>query len=265
MNKIFVLLFTLFAVACDVNRSIVQEKAKPNIIFIMADDLGYHDLGCYGQKNISTPNIDKLAEEGLRFTQVYAGSTVCAPSRSTLMTGQHTGHTRVRGNFSKVKGLFEQDRVPILEEDTTIAEMLKSSGYVTGITGKWGLGEPGTSGIPNKQGFDEWFGYLNQRNAHSYYPPYLWHNEEKRTLEGNRDSSRQDYSHDLMVTFALDFIERHKDTTFFLYIPFTIPHDLYEVPDFSKFEEREWTKEEKIFAAMVERMDSDIGRIMGRL
>jgi len=138
---------------------------RPNVIFIMADDLGYGDLGCYGQKKIKTPNIDQLADEGTRFTQCYAGYTVCAPSRSVLMTGQHTGHTRVRGNFAKVGGVSvldngsPQKRVPLEPEDVTVAEVLKQAGYVTGITGKWGLGEPDTSGVPNRQGFDEWFGH----------------------------------------------------------------------------------------------------------
>jgi len=158
---------------------------RPNIIFIMADDLGYGDLGCFGQKEIKTPNIDRLADEGTRFTQCYAGSTVCAPSRSVLMTGRHTGHTRVRGNTGKVGGTLVLDdgppqrRVPLEPQDVTVAEVLKQAGYVTGITGKWGLGEPDNTGLPNRQGFDEWFGYLNQRRAHTYYPPYLWRNEQK--------------------------------------------------------------------------------------
>ena len=143
---------------------------RPNIIFIMADDMGYGDLGCYGQTIIQTPHIDRMAAEGVRFTDCYAGSTVCAPSRSVLMTGQHTGHTTVRGNFGKfgVTGLAGgEGRVPLEENDVTVAEVLKSAGYTTGMSGKWGLGEPNTSGHPNEQGFDEWFGYLNQRRAHT--------------------------------------------------------------------------------------------------
>ena len=144
----------------------------PNIIFILVDDLGYGDLGCYGQQVIQTPNIDRMAAEGMVFTDHYAGSTVCAPSRCALMTGRHTGRCLVRGNA----------RVPLRESDVTVAELLKRAGYTTGIIGKWGLGEPGTTGIPNKQGFDYWFGYLNQRHAHNYYPDYLWRNEEKVEL-----------------------------------------------------------------------------------
>ena len=138
-----------------------KSSKQPNIIFIMADDMGYADLGCYGQKHIKTPNINRLAVEGTRFTQCYTGSTVCAPSRSVLMTGQHTGHTRVRANFGQVGGVGPQKRVPLKGEDITVAEVVKQAGYVTGITGKWGLGEPQTTGVPNRQGFDEWLGYLN--------------------------------------------------------------------------------------------------------
>src|SRR3990172_13022010 len=184
-----------------------SERAKlPNIIYIMADDMGYADLGCYGQKRIKTPNIDKLAEEGTRFTQCYPGSTVCAPSRSVLMTGQHTGHTRVRGNSGIVGGVGSRKRVPLQDQDFTVAELLKKAGYATGITGKWGLAEPETAGVPTRQGFDEWVGHLNQQHAHSYYPPHLWKNEEKFILEGNQDGGRKQYSHDLMTEFALDFL-----------------------------------------------------------
>jgi arylsulfatase A-like enzyme len=243
-----------------------EEKSttKPNIIFIMADDLGYADLGCYGQNFIQTPNIDQLASEGVRFTRVYTGSTVCAPSRSVLMTGQHLGHTTVRGNSSpSVRSESNpQGRVPLRDEDVTVAEVLKQAGYVTGMTGKWGLGEPGTVGIPNNQGFDEWFGYLNQRRAHNYYTEYLWKNEEKVQLPGNQNGGESQYSHDLMTEFALDFIQKHRDTTFFLYIPYTIPHDEYEVPDYSQYKDQPWEEREKIFAAMVSRLDGDIGKIV---
>ena len=238
---------------------------KPNIIFIMADDLGYADLGCYGQKHIKTPNIDRLAKEGTRFTQCYAGSTVCAPSRSVLMTGRHTGHTTVRGNKGNVGGVGPQRRVPLKPEDVTVAEILKKAGYKTAITGKWGLGEPDTTGIPNRQGFDQWFGYLNQQNAHSYYPPFLWHNEKKQILPGNHNGKRQQYSHDLMTGFALDFIRDCKDTPFFLYLPYTIPHAKYEIPDTQPYTDKSWPKDAKVHAAMITRMDRDVGRIMSLL
>jgi arylsulfatase A-like enzyme len=241
---------------------------KPNIIFIMADDLGYGDIGCYGQKHILTPNIDMLAEEGMLFTDCYAGSTVCAPSRSALMTGQHTGHTRVRNNMAKAGGTLVTDngsperRVPLEAEDVTVAEVLKQAGYATGITGKWGLAEPNTDGVPSRQGFDEWFGYLNQRRAHTYYPPYLWRNEEKMMIEANADGRRGQYSHDMFTRFALDFIRRHKDGPFFLYLPYTIPHAKYEIPSTEPYTNKSWPDDAKVYAAMVTRMDADVGRIM---
>jgi arylsulfatase A-like enzyme len=239
---------------------------KPNIIFILADDLGYADIGCYGQRHIVTPNIDRLAEEGTRFTNCYAGSTVCAPSRSVLMTGQHTGHTRVRANFGEVGGVGPQKRVPLEAEDVTVAEVLKEAGYATGITGKWGLGEPDTTGVPNRQGFDEWFGYLNQRNAHSYYTPYLWRNEEKVILEGNEEGKREQYTHDMFTGFALDFVQRHRSRPFFLYLAWCIPHARYEVPSIEPYSDREqWSAEERAFAAMVTRMDRDVGRVAALL
>lgn len=238
---------------------------KPNIIFILTDDLGYGDLGCYGQKVIQTPNIDRMAAEGIRFTECYTGSPVCAPSRCVLMTGKHTGHATVRDNFAKVGGVLildngpPQRRVPLRPEDITVAEILKRAGYVTGITGKWGLGEPGTEGVPNKKGFDEWFGYLNQRRAHTYYPPFLWHNEEKVILDGKR------YSHDLFTEFALNFIRRHKDEPFFLYLAYTIPHGRYEIPSTDPYTEKPWPEEAKAYAAMVTRLDRDVGRILDLL
>ena len=241
---------------------------KPNIIFIMADDLGYGDLGCYGQKEILTPNIDKLADEGTRFTQCYTGSTVCAPSRSVLMTGQHTGHTRVRNNMGKVGGVLVTDngspqrRVPLEAEDVTVAEVLRQTGYATGITGKWGLAEPNTDGVPTRQGFDEWFGYLNQRRAHTYYPPYLWRNEEKMILDANAGGKRGRYSHDMFTEFALDFIRRHKAGPFFLYLPYTIPHAKYEIPSTEPYTDKSWPDDAKVHAAMITRMDADVGLIM---
>ncbi len=242
-------------------RRSASEK-PPNIIFIMADDLGYGDLGCYGQENINTPNIDQLAAYGNRFTQCYAGSTVCAPSRSVLMTGQHTGHTRVRGNSGKVAGVGPQKRVPLKGDDVTVAEVLKKAGYVTAITGKWGLGEPQTTGIPSRQGFDEWLGYLNQRNAHSYYPPYLWRNEQKIILEGNKNGQQKQYSHDLFTDFALDFIRRRSNKRFFLYLPYTIPHAKYQIPGTWPYSDKPWPKDARVHAAMITRMDRDVGRII---
>lgn len=233
----------------------------------MADDMGYADAGCYGQKVIPTPNLDQLAREGTRFTQVYAGSPVCAPSRSVLMTGFHAGRTTVRGNMGigGVRGLDgSQGRVPLKAEDRTVAESLKELGYATGMTGKWGLGEPGTTGEPNRQGFDEWFGFLNQGRAHDHFPEYLWHNTERNELEGNRGGEGPHYAHDLFTGFAMDFIRRHADgeRPFFLYLPYTLPHDKYQTPSTAPFTDKPWTRDEKVHAAMIARIDRDTGSLM---
>ena len=241
-------------------------RRKPNIIFILADDLGYGDLGCYGQQKIRTPNLDRLAAEGLRFSQCYAGSTICAPSRCALMTGLHTGHTRLRGN----------DLKPLLPEDVTVAEVLRAAGYTTGLVGKWGLGEPDTTGVPNRQGFDSFFGYLNQRHAHNYYPDYLWRNEEKvplaNAVANGVATKKVQYAQDLFAEEALAFVERSKDKPFFLYYAVTIPHANnearnagMEVPSDEPYSGRDWPQNEKNFAAMVTRLDTDIGRLMARL
>jgi arylsulfatase A-like enzyme len=241
-----------------------QPARRPNIIFILADDLGYGDLSCYGQKQFTTPNIDRIAAEGMRFTQAYAGATVCAPSRCALMTGLHGGHARIRGNA----------RVPLEPGDITVAKVLKSAGYRTGIFGKWGLGNPGSTGVPNKQGFDEWYGYLDQQHAHSYYPDSLWFNESQEILAGNLGVPRQ-YSHDLFAERALRFIDQNKANPFFLYFAITIPHannelgrdtgNGMEVPDDKPFTSKPWPQQEKNFAAMVTRLDKDVGRILERL
>jgi len=233
----------------------------------MADDLGYADLGCYGQKLTQTPYADRMAEQGMRFTQCYAGGCVCAPSRSVLMTGQHLGHTRVRENKCTVGGVPDEEtgggcRPPLLLRDVTVAEVLKKAGYVTGITGKWGLGDPGTTGIPTRQGFDEWFGYLNQNHAVYYYTDYLWRGRERITIKGNKNGKRKEYTHDLFTEFALDFIRRHRNHPFFLYIPYTIPHFNMEVPSTEPYSDRPWPEKAKIFAAMVTLMDRDVGRIL---
>ena len=246
-----------------------KKLQKPNIIFIMADDLGYGDLGSYGQQIIQTPNLDKMASEGMRFTECYAGSPVCAPSRSVLMTGKHTGHTTVRGNSGGIGGVMglggKDGRVPLRKEDITVAEVLKQAGYVTGMTGKWGLGEPNTTGEPNSQGFDEWFGYLNQNRAHTYYPTFIWRNRERVPLNGNKGNRKTQYTHDMFTNFALEFIRENQKKPFFLYVPYCIPHSDYEIPDTAPYSDQPWTDNEKVHAAMVTRMDRDIGRIMALL
>jgi arylsulfatase A-like enzyme len=243
---------------------------SPNIVFILADDLGYGDAGCYGQKQILTPNIDRLAQEGIRFTQSYAGSTVCAPSRCALMTGKHTGHCTIRGN----------KLVPLRPDDTTVAELLKAAGYRTGLIGKWGLGEPGTTGIPNRKGFDYFYGYLNQVHAHNYYPDYLWKNEAKVPIEGNVvkagvASQRAQYSTDLFTREALTFLEQRSDKPFFLYLAYTLPHannergsvegNGMEVPTDAPYSDKPWPQPQKNHAAMITRLDADVGKVMKRL
>jgi arylsulfatase A-like enzyme len=248
---------------------LAQRQRRPNIVFLLADDLGVGDLGCYGQKIIRTPNIDSIAADGMRFGQAYAGCTVCAPSRSVLMTGLHMGHTSVRSN---------PGGVPLLPEDYTAGEMFKAADYRTGCFGKWGLGDLGTEGEPLKQGFDEFFGYLHQVHAHWYYPEYLIKNGGRYPLKGNENGKRTTYSHDAIAEHALDFIRRSKDDPFFCYVPFTIPHLELLVPEDSlneykgKIEDKPYVTQNKhyadqpyarsAYAGMVTRMDRDIGRIL---
>ena len=228
---------------------------KPNVIFILADDLGYGDLGCFGQKLIKTPNIDQLAKEGMRFTQSYAGATVCAPSRCTLMTGKHNGHAAIRGN-QEVK---PEGQLPMPADTFTVAHLMKQAGYKTGLIGKWGLGHPGSESTANKMGFDYFFGYNCQRQAHEYYPEYLWRNEEKVMLNGSK------YSHDLLADEALEFIKSHKTHPFFLYLALTIPHAKLQVPDTQAYDDQPWPSDLKKLASMITRMDKDVGRITALL
>lgn len=266
---LFTLLFAFFTVTTPSLRADTQRK--PNILFILADDLGYGDVGCYGQKKIKTPHIDKLARQGMRFTQAYAGSTVCAPSRCALMTGKHTGHCRVRGNAL----------VPLQPQDVTVAEMLKAAGYITALIGKWGLGEPGSAGVPTRQGFDYFFGYLNQHHAHNYYPDYLWRNEKKVSLanevpkDSNVATKKAVYSADLFTQEALKFIRQNKDQPFFLYLAYTLPHanneagrnggNGMEVPSDEPYSQEAWPQPQKSHAAMITRLDRDIGQVLALL
>jgi arylsulfatase A-like enzyme len=230
-------------VACGTVSEKKEEPKVPNIIYILADDLGYGDLGVYGQEIIKTPNIDRLAANGLVFTQHYSGSTVCAPSRSVLLTGLHTGHTYIRGNHE----IMPEGQMPISDERVTLGQMLQNAGYVTGAFGKWGLGMPGTTGDPNHQGFDLFFGYMCQRQAHRYYPEYIWENDQKYFLEGNDLTNTVTYSQDVIQARTLDFIRENKDKPFFAYVPHLIPHAELIVPDdsimalyYGRFEETPW-------------------------
>ena len=249
-----------------------DKAARPNIIFIMADDLGYGDLGCFGQKRIRTPNIDRLAAEGMRLTDFYAGSTVCAPSRCVLMTGLHTGHCFIRGN----------GKINLRPDDVTVAEVLKQAGYTCGLAGKWGLGHEKSSGLPTRQGFDHFFGYLDQHHAHNYYPSFLVRGEKRVALRnvvpregkfGQGVATKQvDYSHDLIMTDALGWLEEVHKRPFFLYLSLTIPHANneagrkgMEVPDLGDYAKTDWPEIQKATAAMIGRLDRDVGRLMGML
>ncbi len=252
-----------------------EPEHKPNIIFVMVDDLGYGDLGVYGQQHIQTPHLDQMAAEGILFTDVYA-EAVCAPARSVLMTGLHTGNTRVRANSdsgrspSSVQDPYGVWRVPLELEDVTVAEVLRDAGYVTGITGKWGLGEEGTTGIPNLQGFDEWYGLLNQRQAHSHYPAFMWRDQVKEDLPGNTGTrtdfvNEEHYAHHLFTDFAFDFIERHTaaNDPFFLYLPYTLPHDRFQIPELAPYTQNQgWTQQQQVYASMVTLLDYDMGRML---
>jgi arylsulfatase A len=231
------------------------DTRAPNVIFILADDLGYGELGCYGQEHIQTPHIDRLAAEGTRFTQAYAGASVCAPSRCSLMTGLHGGHAHVRGN----RQFDPEGQEPMPADTFTVAHLMRQAGYTTGIIGKWGLGYPGSPSTPDKMGFDHFFGYNCQLLAHEYYPEYLWRNDRKVMLHGEA------YSHDLMADDALEFVRQNKDRPFFLYLAFTIPHSKLQVPDLGPYADKPWPDNYKRLAAMITRMDRDVGRLMALL
>lgn len=257
-----------------------ESAVRPNIIFILADDLGYGEIGCYGQQIIHTPRIDQMARDGMRFTQFYAGATVCAPSRSVLMTGQHHGHTRVRGNAGKANPLAQSLR----SNDVTVAKVLQSAGYKTALIGKWGLGDVGAAeqGSPRRHGFDYFFGFLNQHHAHNHYPDYLWRNEEKVTLPndlvpvgdqgGGYAKTPKVYADDLFADEAVKFIGENRAQPFFLFLSLVVPHannernrelkNGAEVPDLASYADQPWPAPDKGHAAMVTRMDGYVGRVL---
>lgn len=261
------------------------EQAPPNIIFIMADDLGYGDLGCYGQTLFDTPNIDQLSRDGMLFTQHYAGAPVCAPSRCSLLTGLHTGHAVIRGN----REIQPEGQYPLEAGSHTLAKLLKEAGYVTAAFGKWGLGFPGSEGDPNRQGFDEFFGYNCQRMAHNYYPYHLWHNDEKVRLMNNAGQQQETYAPEIIHRKALDFLEQNKDTTFFMYYPTPVPHAELLAPErymesyhgkfspetpYRGIDEGEAYKNggygsqaepRAAFAAMISMLDSQVGELRQKL
>jgi len=225
---------------------------KPNIIFILCDDLGQGDLGCYGQTLIKTPNLDRMASEGTRFTQFYTGTSVCAPSRASLMTGYHMGHCAIRAN----REAKPEGQKPLPEDAVTIAQILKSAGYSTACTGKWGLGMFDTTGSPLKKGFDHFYGYNCQRHAHSYFPTYLYDNSNKCALDGKT------YAQDLIADDTLAWVRKNKESPFFLYYALTLPHAKYEIDTVGDYEKTNWTPRQKTYAAMVTRIDTDVGRLL---
>lgn len=270
--RCFVILTAFAAAACGLaDRPALADP--PNLIYIMTDDLGYGDLGCFGQERIQTPHLDQLAAEGLRLTSYYAANTVCRPSRLALWTGQHAGHTAIDSNATYV----------FKPSDVTVAELFRDAGYVTGGVGKWAMGGIGTTGHPNENGFDFWMGYLDQSEAHNYYPTHLYLNREEYPLPGNVigdypkgrgrvASERGTYSHDVMTDQMLGFIREHHDQPFLMHVHWTIPHanneggrvlgNGMEVPDYGIYEDRDWPDPEKGFAAMITRMDGDVGRLV---
>ncbi|GAA4430576.1 arylsulfatase [Bremerella cremea] len=277
LTKIVALL--LFALPMS---AFAAEPTKPNVVFIYVDDLGYGDLGCFGQKQVRTPNLDQMAKDGVRLTSFYAGCTVCRPSRLVLWTGKHLGHQPINDNKPYT----------LQQSDFTLAKLMKQQGYVTGGVGKWALGEPGSGGEPIYHGFDFWCGYLDQGNAHNYYPTYLWRCEgdkiEKLPLKGNVEmgdklpdsrvaklDDRKTYSHDVMTKEAFDFIRRNQENPFLLHLHWTIPHanneggrvtgNGMEVPTYGQYADKDWPDTEKGFAAMVTYMDNSVGELRSLL
>lgn len=230
------------------------QAQRPNIVFILADDLGYANLGCYGSKVIQTPYLDRMAAEGMRFTDAYSGCTVCAPARSTLMTGKHMGQASVRGNTGGI---------PLPASEATLAEILRDAGYATGGFGKWGLGDIGTDGTPERKGFDVFFGYYHQVHAHDYYPEYLVRNGEKVYLPENKDGAQGRYSHHLIVEEMMAFIRSRSNQPFFCFAPWTPPHGSYRIPEsepaWTLYKDMDWPDDAKVIAAMDTMIDRHVG------
>ena len=257
--------------------------APPNVVLIVADDLGAHELGCYGQKLIRTPGVDRMAAGGMKFTQFYAGNAVCAPSRCVLMTGKHAGHAAVRNNRQFKKG--EEGQHPLPAAETTVAELLKAKGYITGAAGKWGLGMFDTPGSPMTQGFDFFYGYNCQAHAHTHYPKHLYRNGQRFELPGNNGTTGDSYTQDLFEKEALAFLDANKEKPFFLYLPFIVPHVAVQVPEASLAEYKGKLGDDPAYdgtikgrksyqphpaphagyAAMITRMDRSVGRILDKL
>lgn len=234
---------------------------KPNIIFILSDDIAQGDLGCYGQKLIKTPNLDRMAAEGTRYLQAYCGTAVCAPSRTSLITGLHMGHSPVRAN----REIQPEGQMPLPAETVTVAQILKQAGYATACFGKWGMGMFHTTGSPLKKGFDHFFGYNCQRHAHSYFPPYLYNDDKRIELPENNDGTKKTYAQNLIADDLLAWIRAHADRPFFVFFAVTLPHGRYEIDDQGIYKDKPWSEQEKNYAAMVTRLDSDTGRLLDLL
>jgi arylsulfatase A len=259
MKRILPLCFALLCVLCGQ----AQAAGKPNLIFILSDDLAQGDLGCYGQKLIQTPRLDRMAREGTRYTQAYCGTSVCAPSRASLMTGLHSGHCPVRGNWEIAKGAGQ---LPLPTETVTVAEILKGAGYATACLGKWGMGMFDTTGSPLKQGFDHFFGYNCQRHAHSYFPTNLFRDDQSFALPGNDGKGiGQTYAQDLIQAGVLQWVRGQKDKPFFLFYAITLPHGRHEIDDLGRYADQPWTPQQKAYAAQVTRLDRDVGQLLDLL
>lgn len=235
---------------------------KPNIIFVLSDDLAMGDVGVYGQRLIKTPRLDRMAREGTRFTQAYCGTTVCAPSRASLMTGLHSGHCPIRAN----REIQPEGQMPLPSETRTVADLLKGAGYATACVGKWGMGMFDTTGSPLKKGFDHFYGYNCQRHAHSYFPTYLYDDDRRFTLPGNDGKTvGKTYAQDLIANETLRWVRANKDRPFFLFYSITLPHGRHEIDDVGIYKDEPWTPAQKAYAAQVTRLDTDLGRLLDLL
>ncbi len=245
-------------------RAAESKSTKPNIIFILSDDLAMGDVGVYGQKFIKTPNLDRMAAEGTRFTQAYCGTTVCAPSRASLMTGLHTGHSPIRANWEIAPG---EGQLPLPAKTVTVAQILKGAGYATACMGKWGMGMFDTTGSPLKKGFDHFFGYNCQRHAHSYFPTYLYNDDTRFDLPGNDGKGiGKTYAQDLIQKDVLKWVRTQKENPFFLFYAITLPHGRHEIDDLGEYATRaDWTPQQKSYAAQVTRLDRDVGQLLNLL
>jgi arylsulfatase A-like enzyme len=252
----------LLALLAGVTAPLFAAPPPPNLIFILSDDLAQGDLGVYGQRLIRTPRLDRMAREGTRYTQAYSGTSVCAPSRASLLTGLHTGHAPIRGNWE----IQPEGQLPLPAETPTVAEVLRRAGYATAAMGKWGMGMFDTSGSPLRKGFDHFFGYNCQRHAHSYFPTYLYRDDRRFELPGNTGTGVGPvYAQDLIQENVLRWVRAQRDRPFFLYYAITLPHSRFEINDLGDYAREPWTDQQKAYAAMVTRLDRDIGQLLDLL